>query len=95
MLTTLIFSAAMGWCGTPYPGWWWYIIRHPHGPGPDPYRISNELLVIPLGIVGGIIAGYSIHAALPQESYATIGLAAFAGGRILSDLGNSVRNSMK
>ena len=90
MTTLILFSAAMGWCGTPYPGWWWAFFRWRRPsppPPPDPYRAFSNPMPGILAIIGGIAAGYGMHAVMPEEGYAAVGLAAFAGGRILSDIG--------
>lgn len=104
MLVLLIYSAALGWCGTRYPGWWWYLIKHPWpwpgpNPGPDPdppYRkAGSDPMPGIAAIIGGIAGGYLMHNLLPEESFATIGLAALATGRILSDIAGSMKGSMK
>ena len=91
----LVFSAAMGWCGTPYPWWWWFKHWPPPPPPPDWAEWLNQLKgdpqpqpwLIGLGVVGGLIGGFAANATLGGEQFSTIGLAAFAGGRILSRIG--------
>lgn len=93
MLPVFLLSGAMGWCGTPFPGWWWYIIIHrhwPHPPEPDPvYRAFSNPMPGILGIIGGMAAGSLVHVVYPNESLVLVALAGLAGGRILSDLGTA------
>jgi hypothetical protein len=89
MLPIFLFSALIGFCLTPY--------RRPifggdpnTGPGPDPIRriYSDPMSGIwgrIIGMLGGIAAGTIIHFLLPSESFATVGLAAWAGGAIFFD----------
>ena len=97
MLTLLLFSAALGWCGTPYPGWWrkkgpppppppdWFLSIEPE---PDPWRI-------PIGIIGGVAGGLLMSSISGGESLAVVGLAAFAGGRILNEVGRSMMSGKR
>jgi len=93
MFSIILLSAAMGWCGTPYPGWWWHIIHRPVPPHPDPdagpYRAFSDPMPGIFGIIGGIAAGYAVHTVFPNESLVLIALCALAGGRILSDIGGA------
>ena len=95
MLSILLLSAAMGWCGTPYPGWWWYLIHRPHPPGPDPgpYRAFSDPMPGIFGIIGGVAAGYAVHNTFPNESLVLVALAGFAGGRILLDIAGAFKKS--
>ena len=89
MLPIFLFSALIGFCLTPY--------RRPifggdfnKGHEPDPIRriYSDPMTGIwgrIIGMLGGIAAGTIIHFLLPSESFATVGLAAWAGGAIFFD----------
>lgn len=41
---------AVGWCGTPYPGWWRG--PRPH-PDPEPWWLIGKIIGVVAGIVGG------------------------------------------
>jgi hypothetical protein len=97
MLGIVLFSAALGWCGTPWP-WWWR--RKPPLPPPPPdwtqYFQTNPISWNTLtGIIGGVIGGLIMNGLAGSEQITSIGLVAFAGGRIVTDLVNTVRNAMK
>ena len=89
MLPIFLFSALIGFCLTPY--------RRPIFGGdpdmstePDSIRktYSDPMAGIwgrIIGMLGGIAAGTIIHFTLPSESFATVGLAAWAGGAIFFD----------
>jgi hypothetical protein len=82
---------AVGWCGTPYPGWW----RGPRdGPQPEPW-----LVVKILGVMAGILGGWAFTvvfgpspepwtAALPAAASA---IGAFVGSRVAVDVYGRVR----
>jgi hypothetical protein len=104
MTTLLLFCAALGFCGMRSPYWWLkallpkLLLPRPRPPIPDPQPGPDPTPFGPrphpwltgiLSIVGGIAAGYFMHSILPNESFATFGLAAFAGGRIFSDIGEA------
>jgi hypothetical protein len=96
MVLLIIFSAAMGWCGTPWP--WWWRRRKPPPPPPDweQYFQANPISWNTLtGIIGGVIGGLIMNGTAGGEQIASIGLAAFAGGRIVTDLVSTFRNTMK
>lgn len=97
MVTVLAFSAAMGWCGTPWPGWVWWLLRKrkPWPPPPPPWddwlqKVADPGQPVPwhiaIGMLGGIAAGWSMNAAVGAEQWAAVGLAAFAGGRIANEI---------
>jgi len=82
-----IFWGAVGWCGTPWPGWW----RRPTPPPPpDPWWFIDRIV----GIVGGVIGGWLFVQAWPVEqagelvwlAVAASGVGAFVGSLILLDL---------
>ncbi len=87
----LILWAAVGWCGTPWPGWW----RKPWPPPPpDPWWLIDRIV----GIVGGLIGGwfFTQNWPLPQGDTAALAAAAsavgaLAGSIILHDLYGFVR----
>lgn len=42
---------AVGWCGTPYPGWW----RRPRPhPDPEPWWLVGKIIGVVAGILGGL-----------------------------------------
>ena len=102
MISMIVFSAIMGWCGTPYLKWWVTPWRTPPpewpgwlkdiaaGPRPEPWRR------IGLGIVGGILGGFAInYSAIGGEQFAAIGLGAFAGGRVAFEISATFLNNNK
>lgn len=104
MITTIVFSAAMGVCGTPWPGWlWWLLFKKPRPPWPPPpppwdawlEKVKGPREPVPwrigLGILGGIAGGLLMNYAVGSEQLAVAGLAAFAGGRIASEVAALVR----
>ena len=97
MLLVILFSAAMGWCGTPYPGWWRRRKNPPPPPPPDwfvSFVSSDPMPGIIAGIAGGIAGGLIMHYAV-SDNIVAVGLAALAGGRILNDIAGGVMASMK
>lgn len=100
LTTILLFAAALGWCG---PFWGMKRPRFfpdPKGPGPNPdpdpiRRLFSDPMPGIFGILGGVAAGYAIHSQLPQEGLASIGLAALAGGTILSPIATSIFSKKK
>lgn len=66
-----LFFAAMGWCGTKYPGWW----RGPKKPDPEPWWKYAVLSVV--GIVVGIISGSAFNNAIVNQTL-------FAGQEIIA-----------
>src|SRR6186997_1220817 len=99
MLVLLIYSAFLGWCGTPWPGWWRHILRPPRPvpPEPDPpYRkATSDPMPGIAALVGGMAGGYLIHTLMPAEGLAATGLAAFAVGRVFSDIASGLKSGMK
>jgi hypothetical protein len=92
MLLVLLFSAAMGWCGTPYPGWW-RRKKYPPPPPPDwfiNFTSSDPMPGIIAGIAGGIAGGLIMNYAV-SDNIAAVGLAALSGGRIVADIVNGIR----
>jgi hypothetical protein len=81
-----VFCAFMGWCGTPWPGWW----RHPSPPDPDPWWLIDRLV----GAAGGVISGLLLTQVLPvgpvgdtsAVAMLLTGVAAFAGSVVVQDL---------
>jgi hypothetical protein len=85
-ITLFVLWAAVGWCGTPYPGWW----RGPR-PHPDPEPWWRGKLI---GVVSGVLGGWVYtqafgprpepwHDALPA---AISSLGAFVVARIVGDI---------
>ena len=85
---TLAFAAAMGWCGTPYPGWFLEYLRRKKKPSPPspPEPWKQDFLNPVIGILGGVAGGYLASTGFGAENIAAIGLAGFAGGRIGSEV---------
>jgi uncharacterized membrane protein YeaQ/YmgE (transglycosylase-associated protein family) len=91
-LGLLLFWGAVGWCGTPWPGWW----RHPPPPPPpDPWWLISRLV----GIVCGVIGGWLFNQAWPVTQagagagleVVASGVAALVGAIVLLDLVSMVR----
>lgn len=73
--------AAMGDCGTPYPGSW----RHP-GP-PPPWWFAIDVLAAAGGIVGGVLAQQLVSGPQPEPWSLLTSLAgAFAVGRVVGGI---------
>lgn len=86
-LTLFALWAAVGWCGTPYPGWWRG--PRPH-PDPEPWWLIGKII----GVVAGIVGGWAFTqafgprpepwtSALPAAASA---LGAFVVARIVGDI---------
>ncbi len=86
MLSQLAFWTLVGWCGTP-PG----KIPIPI-PDPDPWPWWKNAA---FGLVGGIAGGFLVQNGLGMESVVAGSFGAFAGGRILAEVGASVMASAK
>lgn len=87
--TYYAFAAAIGWCGTLWPGWIIWKLLHPHspdpGPGPDPWLSIMVNSVI--GVVGGVAGAYAVSQALPGEvSLVTVSIGAFVGARVAGNV---------
>ena len=102
MIATILVSAAMGYCGTPYPGWFGKYLRkkRPTPPPPEPWgewlnKVAGPGEPVPwrlvIGAVGGIAGGLAAQAAFGPEQFAAIGLAAFAGGRLAFEAVDAIR----
>lgn len=89
MLLYILYSAAMGWCGTHYPGWWKG--PHPH-PDPDP---NPWWMVIGAGLVFGVIGGAIIMKGFGYNDFIHVGVASYAAGRIGTDLLAVAKGMMK
>ena len=86
----LIFWAAVGWCGTPWPGWW----RKPWPPPPpDPWWVIDRVVGIVGGVVGGWLFNNSWPVGQPELGTAVVfsGVGALVGAIILHDLYGFVR----
>jgi uncharacterized membrane protein YeaQ/YmgE (transglycosylase-associated protein family) len=85
-----LFWAAVGWCGTLWPGWW---RRPPPPPPPDPWWFVDRIVGIIGGLVGGILftQAWSITQTgdLGGLSVAASGVGALVGALILLDLYSS------
>ncbi len=88
---------AVGWCGTPYPGWWRG--PRPH-PDPEPWWLIGKII----GVVAGIVGGWSYtqafgpidpipwRSALPAAASA---LGAFVVARIVGDIYGAIAAGKK
>jgi hypothetical protein len=73
-----------GWCGTPYPGWWFG--PHPH-PDPEPWWVIKIV-----SIIGGIAGGWMAQQIVGADSGAIVTLTTIAGSVITGGfLGGAVR----
>ena len=79
---------AVGWCGTPYPGWWRG--PRPH-PDPEPWWLVGKII----GVVAGIVGGWAYTQAfgpidpVPWRSAlpaAASSIGAFVVSRIVGDI---------
>ena len=79
-----LMSALVGWCGTPWPRRWPRPKGWPPVPKPDPppCLVCNSFA----GLIGGVVLAAVAMVVLNDHSLAGVGIAAFAGGRIFSDL---------
>jgi hypothetical protein len=82
--------AIVGWCGTPYPRWWW---RVPPPPDPEPWWRSRLI-----GVVAGIIGGWAftqVFGPRPEPwtvvPAAATAVGAFFASRLVGDLYGLVR----
>lgn len=87
MISQLIYWTLVGWCGT-VPR------RFPFPPLPIPYPWPWWRTVI-FAIVGGIAGGYLVSAGLGYDELVATSFGAFAGGRIISEIGGSMMNPKK
>ena len=91
-----LFFAAMGWCGTKYPGWW----RGPRPqPDPEPWWKYAVLSIVGIGV--GIAAGVFFNNSIAndtvfagQEMIAS-GLFSFAASNIVTGLDSMGMNAGK
>jgi hypothetical protein len=83
-----------GWCGTPYPRWWW---GPPPHPDPEPWWRSRVIGVL-LGIAGGF-AFQRVFGPQPEPwTPAAVGasaLAALVVSRFVGDLIGAATGAMK
>ncbi|MGH2665426.1 hypothetical protein [Flavobacterium sp.] len=81
-----LFFAAMGLCGTKYPGWW----RGPKKPDPEPWWKFAVISVIGIGI--GIASGMFFNDAIANDSVfagqgmIASGLFSFAASNVVTGL---------
>ncbi len=76
------FAAMVGWCGTPYPGWW----RGPRKPQPDPWWWFVHIL----GAAGGIGAVIIFKPIVGDAGVVATALTAFFGGAFVSSLASGI-----
>ncbi|MGH2665427.1 hypothetical protein [Flavobacterium sp.] len=87
-----LFFAAMGWCGTKYPGWW----RGPRKPQPDPWKPRPDpwkyLILVVLGVGIGVASGTVFNNAIENDTIfagqgmIASGLFSFAASNIVTGL---------
>ena len=93
-----LFFAALGWCGTKYPGWWKK--PYPPRPEPEPWRPQPEpwiyVLLSAIGIVSGIISGLAFSNAIANQSIfagqelIASGLLSFAVSNIITGIASTL-----
>jgi|GEM_PF-708577 len=77
--------AVIGWCGTPYPGWW----PRPQPPDPEPWWRPRLI-----GVVAGLVGGWvftQVFGPEPQPwssalQVAATAVGAFGASRVVGDL---------
>lgn len=88
-----LFFAAMGWCGTKYPGWW----RGPKKPDPEPWWKFAILSAI--GIATGLISGLAFSNAIADQTIfagqgmIASGLVAFGASNIVTGFASAFLES--
>ena len=82
----LALWALVGWCGTPYPRWWWRI--PPPQPDPEPWWRSRLV-----GVVAGVLGGWAFTQVFgPQPepwnvlTAAATSVGAFVASRFVGDI---------
>ncbi|TGD59820.1 hypothetical protein [Flavobacterium humi] len=92
-----LFFAAMGWCGTKYPGWWW----GPKPPHPDPepwwkYAVIS-IVGIGVGIAGGMFFNNSIanDTVFAGQGMIASGLFSLAASNIVTGIASIAMDSRK
>jgi hypothetical protein len=86
-----LFFAAMGWCGTKYPGWW----RGPR-PHPDPEPWLRYLTFSVIGIIVGIAAGSMFNNSIASDTVfaghgiIASGMFSFAASAIMTGLASNM-----
>jgi hypothetical protein len=84
--------ALAGWCGTPYPRWWWRIPPPPWPPDPEPWWRSKVI-----GVVAGVIGGWALSQVFgpgPQPWTVVPAAASALGGFFLSRLVGDLLNGI-
>lgn len=71
---TFLMWMLVGWCGTPYPGWW----RWP-GPGPRPPQPDPWWAIKIASAVGGLAGGWLTQSILGPDGGAVALIATFGG----------------
>ncbi|MEM8896899.1 MAG: hypothetical protein AAGC85_02290 [Bacteroidota bacterium] len=85
MISLLAYWSLVGWCGTvprrfPFP--------IPPNPDPTPWWAN-----IVFSVAGGIAGGFLVSQGLGFDEIIATSFGAFAGGRIVSELGSNVFNA--
>ncbi len=84
MFSQLAYWTLVGWCGT---------VPRKFPPPKDPDDPWRWWYNAGIGLAGGIVGGFLVQNGLGMESLVATSFGAFAGGRIVSEVGASVMNS--
>jgi uncharacterized membrane protein YeaQ/YmgE (transglycosylase-associated protein family) len=88
--------ALVGWCGTPWPGWyiWWLLHHNGPPPPPDPWPWIDKLA----GVVGGVVGGWAFTQiwSSGQDASAVVAatsaIGAFVGSIIFTDVADIIKS---
>lgn len=91
-VTSFVWWALVGWCGTPWPKRW----PIPWPPPPDPNPWFSKVI----GLVGGVVFGWGVTSmggfeAMSPEGMVASAVAAWVGSVFLNDIANLVMPGRK